>query len=61
LEGCVRLEVSGVNAGTAADVKRRLQEKISQTLRGESNLPAIASVVGFKVQEIVISALVAKA
>ncbi len=57
LESCVRLEVSGVNAGTGSDVNRRLQEKIAQAARGNSNLPAIASVVGFKVLEVAISPL----
>ena len=47
LEDCVRLEVSGVSAGTSSEVQRRLTEKIAQTARGQSNLPAIAAVVGF--------------
>jgi hypothetical protein len=57
LESCVRLEVSGVSAGASAEVMRRLQQKIAQAARGESNLPAIAAVVGFKVLEVAISAL----
>lgn len=48
LEGCFRLEVSGVDAGGQAVVEARLRQKIEQTRRGSSNLPAIASVVGFK-------------
>jgi hypothetical protein len=56
-ENCARLEVSGVGAGTSTDVKYRLLVKIAQTLKGDSNMPAIASVVGFKVREISISAL----
>jgi hypothetical protein len=55
LEGCIRLEVSGINAGASSDVKRRLREKLAQTARGASNLPAIAAVVGFKVLEVAIS------
>ena len=55
LENCIRLEVSGINAGTSADVQRRLREKVAQAARGQSNLPAIASVVGFKVLEVAIS------
>jgi hypothetical protein len=58
LESCIRLEVSGMNLGTSTDINRRLQEKVAQALRGKSNLPAIASVVGFKALEIVISSLV---
>jgi hypothetical protein len=57
LENCVRLEVSGVGSGGSAEIKRRLRDKVAQAARGESNLPAIAAVVGFKVLEIVISPL----
>ena len=57
LESCVRLEVSGISAGSSSDVNRRLQEKIAQAARGNSNLPAIAAVVGFKVLEVAISPL----
>jgi hypothetical protein len=57
LESCVRLEVSGTNAGTSSDVSRRLQEKIAQAAKGNSNLPAIAAVIGFKVLEVAISPL----
>jgi hypothetical protein len=56
-ESCIRLEVSGINAGTSSDIKRRLREKVAQAARGQSNLPAIASVVGFKVLEVAISPL----
>lgn len=55
LENCIRLEVSGVNSGTSNDVRRRLVEKVAQTTRGNSNLPAMAAVVGFKVLEIAMS------
>lgn len=55
LENCLRLEVSGINAGTSADVQRRLAQKVAQAARGQSNLPAIAAVVGFKALEISIS------
>lgn len=57
LENCIRLEVSGVNAGPSGDIKRRLFEKVDQAARGKSNLPAIAAVVGFKALEVAISAL----
>jgi hypothetical protein len=57
LEGCVRLEVSGTLAGSSSDVNRRLQEKVAQAAKGNSNLPAIAAVVGFKVLEVAISPL----
>jgi len=61
LEGCIRLEVSGTSAGTSAEINRRLLEKIAQASRGESNLPAIASVVGFKALEVAISPVVERA
>lgn len=48
LESCFRLEVSGIDAGGQSIINARLKQKIEQTRRGASNLPAIASVVGFK-------------
>lgn len=48
LEDCFRLEVSGIDAGGRSIVDARLKQKVDQTRRGASNLPAIASVVGFK-------------
>lgn len=60
LENCIRLEVSGTSAGTSAEINRRLLEKIAQASRGDSNLPAIASVVGFKALEVVISSVVVR-
>lgn len=47
LEGCWRLEVSGINAGTPSDVAARLREKVAQAQAGNSNLPALAGVIGF--------------
>lgn len=57
LENCIRLEVSGINAGASSDIRRRLSEKVAQAARGQSNLPAMAAIVGFKVLEVAISAL----
>jgi hypothetical protein len=57
LESCIRLEVSGINAGASSDITRRLREKVAQAARGHSNLPAMAAVVGFKVLEVAISPL----
>ena len=48
LENLIRLEVSGVDRGTPAAVARRLNDKLEQTARGDSSLPAIAGVVGFR-------------
>lgn len=55
LENCLRLEVSGVNAGNKVTVESRLKNKLEQTAKGISNLPAIASVIGFKERMIAIA------
>ena len=57
LEDCLRLEVSGVDRGPAWIVQRRLKDKLDQAAAGESNLPALAGVVGFKVRLIVMADL----
>ncbi|MBX9629407.1 MAG: hypothetical protein K2X67_02705 [Burkholderiales bacterium] len=54
LENCLRLEVSGVDSGDRSVVAARLRQKVEQARRGASNLPAIASVIGFKVLSIAI-------
>lgn len=54
LESCFRLEISGVDAGGRAIFESRLRQKIEQARRGASNLPAIASVVGFKEKTVAI-------
>ncbi len=48
LESCIRLEISGVSAGNKAVIEERLRKKVKQAEKGQSNLPAIASVIGFK-------------
>ncbi len=57
LEGWLRLEVSGTDK-MAEEVARRLKAKVAQAERGNSNLPALAAVVGFKAQLISIQAVV---
>lgn len=57
LEQCLRLEVSGIGRGPSSAVARRLREKLEQAARGQSNLPALASVVGFEARAIAISRL----
>jgi hypothetical protein len=54
LENCFRLEVSGVDKGAESLVASRLLEKITQARNGQSNLPALAAVVGFRAQQILI-------
>lgn len=54
LETCFRLEVSGLDSGDRVAVAARLRQKVEQTRRGASNLPAIASVVGFKERAVAI-------
>ena len=57
LEECKRLEVSGVDHGSSADVGYRLKAKLAQAAEGRSNLPAIAGVAGFKARLIQIADL----
>src|ERR1039457_5449868 len=54
LEGCFRLEVSGISKGSDKAVEHLLFSKMEQTKRGNSNLPAIAGVIGFEVLRILI-------
>ena len=55
LEGCIRLEISGVDYGDRRDVRRRLLEKAKQARDGESSLPAVAGVVGYAARLIMMS------
>jgi hypothetical protein len=48
LESAKRLEVSGVGVGSETAIRSRLTKKLAQAARGTSDLPAIASVVGFE-------------
>jgi hypothetical protein len=57
LEQCLRLEVSGIGRGPISSIASRLREKLAQAARGHSNLPALASVVGFEAHAIAISRL----
>jgi hypothetical protein len=50
LEACIRLEVSGMDRGEEVIVLQRLNQKVQQALKGDSNLPALAAVVGFRVK-----------
>ena len=57
LEDCVRLEVSGIDRGNSAAIRRRLINKLEQAAAGSSNLPAIAGVVGFQAQIMLLARL----
>jgi hypothetical protein len=57
LEDCLRLEVSGVSSGGRAAVEGRLRAKLVQAAKGDSNLPALAAVVGFRERLIAIARL----
>lgn len=48
LESCFRLEISGLDRGSASQVEARLLQKVLQVEKGNSNLPAMAGVVGFR-------------
>jgi hypothetical protein len=54
LEDCFRLEISGVDQGGEAEITRRVKQKVAQTTRGRSHLPAMVCVVGFKSRRIVL-------
>ena len=58
LEGWLRLEVSGVDKGDETLVKARLRRKLEQARAGESNLPALAAVVGFRARLIAVADVV---
>ena len=58
LEDCSRLEVSGVDHGPGATIAQRLRTKLDQAASGNSNLPALAVVVGFKARLIIMADLV---
>jgi hypothetical protein len=47
LEASLRLEVSGTDEGNQTVINSRLRQKLEQAASGASNLPAIATVVGF--------------
>ncbi len=47
MEKVSRLEIAGSDKGDSAALDYRLRQKIEQARRGDSNLPALAGVVGF--------------
>jgi hypothetical protein len=49
------MEVSGVGAGNEAIIRARLRQKLRQTEKGRSNLPALAAVIGFRERLIAIA------
>lgn len=53
LETSMRLEVSGTDEGTIGTLSARLKQKMDQAARVDSNLPALATVVGFAVKRVV--------
>jgi hypothetical protein len=53
LESSFRLEISGTDQGNESVIQARLRQKVEQALAGTSNLPAIATVVGFVALKIV--------
>jgi hypothetical protein len=54
VEASFRLEASGTDRGDQPAIVRRLREKVDQTNKGQSNLPAIAVVVGFQARLVMI-------
>ena len=57
LEDCLRLEVSGVDRGPETAIRQRLRAKLSQAASGNSNLPALAGVVGFRTRLLLLAEL----
>ncbi len=57
VEHLQRLEVSGTDMGSAPIIFSRVRVKVTQTQRGNSNLPAIVCVVGFHAARIVIQSV----
>ena len=55
LENALRVEVSGLNAGSPTEIQSRLQQKMTQAAAGSSPLPAVAGVVGFRERLILLS------
>jgi hypothetical protein len=54
LERCLRLEISGVDLGPASAVYARIAQKMRQAMRGDSILPALVGVAGFRARLIVL-------
>lgn len=52
LEKSLRLEVSGVDQGNITALKGRLAQKVRQSKKGDSPLPAVAVVVGFSLSTV---------
>ena len=57
LEDCIRLEVSGTRRGTISYLRQTLVKKSNQARRGTSNLPALATVVGFLIKKILVKSV----
>ena len=57
IEEAFRLEVSGVDEGDRTEVRKRLKLKEDQAARGDSFLPAFASVVGFREATVLVRAV----
>ncbi|MDE0440701.1 MAG: hypothetical protein OXL38_01140 [Gammaproteobacteria bacterium] len=55
LESALRVEVSGLNAGSPTEIRSRLKQKVTQAAAGDSALPALAGVVGFRERLILLS------
>jgi hypothetical protein len=57
LEDLIRLEVSGVDRGDEGLVARRLRQKVAQARAGQSDLPAIAGVIGFESRTLILESV----
>ena len=59
LDDRIRLEVSGTDTGSPSAIAWRLQAKLRQVEAGDSLLPAIAAVVGFRARQVLLGYLTA--
>ena len=57
IEEHIRLEVSGVDRGNDAAVRRRLREKLEQLARGGDDISGMAGVIGFRARLILLDSL----
>lgn len=52
IETCLRLEVSGLDRGERSDIRKRLNTKLRQAMKGHCDTPALVSIVAFRTKTI---------
>jgi len=56
-EDALRLEVSGTDKGDDGEIRRRVNKKVDQLRDGNSSLPGLAAVVGFRAARVSMQAV----